>query len=120
MNNSAAPVDEYMATLSPDQQAELRRIQGIITQTIPEVTQGVSYAMPAYLYRGKALLSCVVNKSFLSIYPFSGKVIDTLRDKLKEYELTTGSVHFTLERILPESLIEDIIHARMQEILGKS
>ncbi|MBU6389858.1 DUF1801 domain-containing protein [Patescibacteria group bacterium] len=112
------PVDDYIATCLPEQQAELKRIQAVVMRSIPAVEQGISYAMPAYMYKGKALLSCMVNKNFFSIYPFSGKVIDRLQEELQEYEVSagSGSVHFTLERPLPESLLSQIIMARKKEI----
>jgi uncharacterized protein YdhG (YjbR/CyaY superfamily) len=115
-HSAPTAVDTYLASLAPDHQKELLRIQGIVMQEAPSVTQGISYAMPAYIYKGKALLSCMVNKSFISIYPFSGKVIEALRENLEGYGLTTGSIHFTLENSLSDSLVGDIVRTRIHEI----
>ena len=108
--------DEYVRTLTPAEQVEFVRIKAVVLKLAPAATQGVSYAMPAFIYNGKALLSAMVNKKFLSIYPFSGKVVDQLREKLIDFEYTSGSIHFTLAQPIPEALLEDIIRARMAEI----
>ena len=110
------PFDEYVRTLKPEEQVEFARIHAVVMKMAPAATQGVGYAMPAFMYNGKALLSVMVNKKFLSIYPFSGKVVDQLRDKLAGFECTSGSIHFTLAHPIPEALLEDIIRARMAEI----
>jgi len=106
-------VDNYIATLLPEEQIELKRIQRIVLRVVPSAEQGLGYGMPAYLYRSKPVFSCLVNRKFISIYPFSGKVIDKLRDRLSEFELTTGSIHFSLKN---EDLVEELLLARMMEI----
>jgi len=109
-------VDNYIATLLPEEQIELKRIQRIVIRVVPSAEQGLGYGMPAYLYRSKPVFSCLVNKKFLSIYPFSGKVIEKLRDQLTEFEKTTGSIHFSLKNTLCEDLVEELLLARMMEI----
>ncbi|HEY3413843.1 MAG TPA: DUF1801 domain-containing protein [Armatimonadota bacterium] len=109
-------IDDYLATVPPAEKAEFQRIRGIVKRLVPSVEEGVSYGMPAYLYNGKPVLSAIANKRFLSIYPFSGKVIDRLKEKLTGFECTSGSVHFTVERPVPEALLEEIIACRLQEI----
>jgi uncharacterized protein YdhG (YjbR/CyaY superfamily) len=111
-----AVVDEYILMLTSEQQEEFSRIRQIVYRVAPSVEQGISYALPTYLYGGKPLLSCVVNKKFCSIYPFSGKVIDKLREKLSGYELTPGSIHFSPSQPLSVELLTEILIARMREI----
>src|ERR1700733_12797191 len=94
-------IDTYLAAVTPAQRAEFERIRRIVREVVPDAEEGTSYAMPAYLYRGKPFLSAMANKKFLSIYPFSGKVIDALRGKLKGFELTSGSIHFSVGKPIP-------------------
>jgi uncharacterized protein YdhG (YjbR/CyaY superfamily) len=114
-----SPIDDYLTKVTPAQRAEFERIRRIVQETIPSVEEGVSYAMPAYLYKGKAVLSAMARKNFLSIYPYSGKVIAQLADKLTGYETTSGSIHFSEEHPIPEVLLKEIIQARMEEIERK-
>jgi uncharacterized protein YdhG (YjbR/CyaY superfamily) len=97
-------------------EAQLARIRAVAKRVVPTPEEGVSYGMPAYFYRGKPFLSAVARKKHLSLYPFSGKVIAQLRDKLAGYELTTGSIHFSSENPIPDALLEEIIFARLREI----
>jgi len=113
-------VDEYIAALSGPNKAEFVRIGRIVQEIVPQVEQGVSYAMPAYLYKGKALLSTMVCKKHLGMYPYSGKVIAALQDLLQDFVTTTGSIHFSAEHPLPEELIRRVIEGRMREIESKS
>lgn len=112
----SSPFDEYFAKVTLVQRAEFERIRQIVHAAVPSVVEGISYGMPAYLYRGKGLLSAMATKKHLSLYPFSGKTIDSLRDKLAGYELTSGSIHFLEGHPLSESLIQEIIRTRVQEI----
>ena len=109
-------VDEYLKTVTPGQRAVFQRIGTIVAEMVPDVQQGMSYAMAAYTYKGKALLSFVANRHFLSVYPFSGKVVDRVEPLLEGYEHTTGSIHFSEEKPLTEELIRAIISARLAEI----
>lgn len=112
-------VDEYIAGTLPEQRVEFERIGRVVAELVPSVEQGTSYGMAAYMYKGKPLLSFVVAKNFLSLYPFSGKVVDKLGDKLQDFETTTGSIHFSVEHPVPEPLLKEVIALRMQEIDAK-
>ena len=114
-------VDDYIATLTPPQQAILGHIRDLVQQAVPEAEQGTSYAMPAFIYKGKGLLSVMVTKKFLSLYPFSGKVVEGLRDQLNGFETSAGSggIHFSVEKPLPDELIKAILAARVAEIESK-
>lgn len=112
-------IDDYIASVNPEERAEFERISRMVQEAVPSPGQGLSYGMPAYLYRGWPLISFVVTKKFLSIYPFSGKVVELLKDKLSEFETTPGSIHFSVGRPIPDELLREIIAARMREIEAK-
>jgi uncharacterized protein YdhG (YjbR/CyaY superfamily) len=112
-------VDDYILTLTPPERAELERLREIVMETIPEAEQGVNYGMPAFFYRGWPVVSVMVLKNHLSLYPFSGKVTELLADALSDFEVTPGSIHFTLELPLPEDLCKQILAARLAEIAEK-
>jgi len=109
-------IDEYLETLNPPVRSEMERIREVVRRIVPEAEEGKSYGVPAYLYRGKGLLSAIENKKFLSLYPFSGKVVERLKEELAGFECTSGSIHFTLDHPLPEPLIEALLRERIAEI----
>jgi len=113
-------ITDYLETLPAPTRAIFEHIREIAHQAIPSVEEGTSYGMPAYLYKGKPVLSAMANKHFLSVYPFSGKVIARLEDKLADYECTSGSIHFSEEHLLSDELLKEIIAARLEEIAATS
>lgn len=112
-------VDAYIASVKPAEKALFKEMSRVLKDILPDVEQGLSYGMPSYLYKGKGVLSFVVAKKFLSMYPFSGKVLAKVETQLKGFETTTGSVHFSVEHPIPESLLREIITLRIQEINDK-
>jgi uncharacterized protein YdhG (YjbR/CyaY superfamily) len=111
--------DDYFETITPEEKTEFERIRSIVREMVPTFEEGMSYGMPAYLYKEKAFLGTMAGKKFLSLYPYSGKTLAKLADKLEGYEQTPGSLHFSLEKPLPEELIKEIIETRLKEIEGR-
>ena len=83
----------YLSTIQGADRAALERIYMIARAVVPEAEEGLSYGMPALLYRGKGLISAMQTKKFLSVYPFSGAVVAATLDTLAGFETTTGSIH---------------------------
>ena len=113
-------VDDYLATLSVEDAHLLGQMAEIVKKTEPSVEQGTSYGMPCFLYKGKPLISFIVRKKHMSLYPFSGKVIEGFRAKLEGFPISegSGSIHFSVGNPIPEEILADIVHARMGEIEG--
>ena len=111
-------VDEYIANLEPSDKAVFELACSQVKYWVPDVTQGVSYGMPAFKYKDKALLSLMVCKKHYGGYPYSGKVIEKLKDRLTAFVTTTGSVHFPKGVPIPDSLLKEIVQTRIDEING--
>jgi uncharacterized protein YdhG (YjbR/CyaY superfamily) len=108
--------DEYLQAAPADKAAAINHVKNLGKQVVPVAEEGMSYGMPALLYKGKGFLSCMVTKAGLSFYPYSGKVVETLGEKLKEFECTTGSIHFTVEHQIPDEIIIEAIKLKIAEI----
>jgi len=109
-------IETYLETLPADQRKIFSHIREVAHTIIPDGEEGVSYGMPAHLYKGKAVLSVVARKNFLSLYPFSGKVVEKLASQLAAFEVTSGSIHFSETHVVSDSLLGSIITARLEEI----
>jgi uncharacterized protein YdhG (YjbR/CyaY superfamily) len=83
---------------------------------VPDAGEGVSYAIPALMYRGSALVAVAVTKAGYSLYPFSGRVITALADELGDVARTKGAVQFTNARPLPPAAFDALVLARRDEI----
>ncbi|WP_158866938.1 iron chaperone [Leifsonia sp. AG29] len=109
-------VSVYLSTIEGADRAALERVYAIALRVVPEAEEGTSYAMAALLYRGKGLIAAVQAKKFLSLYPFSGRVIAGNLDLLADFETTRGSIHFSAENQLPDPVLRRIVIARRAEI----
>jgi uncharacterized protein YdhG (YjbR/CyaY superfamily) len=109
-------VGAYLSTLDGPDRDALQRIYAIAREVVPEAEEGISYAMPALLYRGKGLIATVRAKKFLSLYPYSGAVIASVLEALGDFEATTGSIHYSAEHQLADAIVRRIVEARRAEI----
>lgn len=83
----------------------------------PEAVQGTSYGMAALLHRGKPLLGLLAAKHHLSVFPFSSRVVDAVRDQLDTFELSKGTIRFSVDQPLPDDVVRDVVRLRMAEIV---
>lgn len=84
----------------------------------PDAVEGVSYGMAALLLQGKPLLGFRAAKQHLSIYPFSPAAIDAVREQLDGFELSKGTLRFTVEQPVPDAVVRDLVKHRRDEITG--
>jgi uncharacterized protein YdhG (YjbR/CyaY superfamily) len=111
-------VDDYLAGLDDVSRAAFARVLEVALEEVPDAEQGTSYGMAALRHRGKPLLGFLAAKQHLSVYPFSPPVIDAVRDRLDGFELSKGTIRFTVDRPLPEDVVRDVVRLRAAEIGG--
>ena len=109
------PIDQYFSKLHTPEKAELQLIREIVNTTVPEAEETISYGMPAFEYKGKYLVGFYVYKNHLSLFP-TAKPIEALKNKLKDFQLSKGTIQFTLNNTIPSSVIRNIILYRIDEI----
>lgn len=108
-------IDTYLKTVSEPNAAEMERIRNIVHETVPSATEVISYGMPGFKYKGRYLCGFNAFKDHLSFFPTAGPV-EALKDQLKGFKISKGTIQFTLEKPLPEPLIEEILKVRVAEI----
>jgi uncharacterized protein YdhG (YjbR/CyaY superfamily) len=108
-------LDDYLAGLSPGDKVALERVRAVVLGAVPEVEEGRSYGMPAFIYAGRPLLGFRAAKKHLSIFPFSPAAIDAVSDRLGDFDLAKGTVRFTADTPVPEGVLTDLVRARKQE-----
>ena len=109
------PIDTHFAKIEPKQRAELERIRKVIKQTAPEAEEQISYGMPAFKYKKKYLIAYDAFKDHLSIFPGSEAIAD-LHDKLAMFKVSKGTIQFTLDNPIPESVIKEVVLHRIKSI----
>ena len=111
-------VDDYFNSLDASARDAFEHICDLVIEIVPEAEQGTSYGMATLKYNQKPLLAFLAAKHHLSIFPFSSRVVDAVRDRLAAFELSKGTIRFTAATPLPDEVVRDIIRHRIQEIAG--
>jgi uncharacterized protein YdhG (YjbR/CyaY superfamily) len=110
---ASAWIDAYLAALPDEQRATLQALRETIAAAAPAAVEAISYGMPAFRYRGRALVSYLAAKAHCSLFPMGSAAIEHLRDELVGYSTSKGTIRFTPEHPLPTDLVTRIVHARM-------
>jgi uncharacterized protein YdhG (YjbR/CyaY superfamily) len=113
-------IDQYIAGLPPEKRAATEHLRASIARFAPDAVPAISYSMPAFRYRKRALASFAAAAKFLGLYPMSGQVIETLGPRLEAYTAGKGSLRIPYDQPMPDDLLEAIIHARKAEIDGSA
>lgn len=112
-----AAVDDYLDSLDSSARAAFEHIRGLVMELVPEADQGKSYGMAALTYRRKPLLALLAAKQHLSVFPFSSRVVEAVQDRLSGFELSKGTIRFTVDKPLPDDVVRDIVRLRLEEIV---
>ena len=108
-------IDEYLANVPPEQRAELERIRAIVKRIHPEAEETISYQMPTMKYKDRALVYFTASKQHMSFMP-SSWAISEFSEQLKDFDTTEHTIRFTLDKVLPEELIEALVRNHMKDI----
>lgn len=107
----------YINAFSDEDKKMLEDLQKIIHSFV-KCEDTIAYNMPAMKYNGKIICCFAVNKNHLGFYPYSGKVITKMKNDLKAYTTSKGSVHFPKGKKLPIGIVKKLLKLRIQEIDG--
>nr|WP_314834868.1 DUF1801 domain-containing protein [uncultured Flavobacterium sp.] len=116
-NNSEA-VDQYLAQLPEDQRAALEKLRQTIKKLVPEVEEFISYKMPAYRYHGM-LCGFAAFKKHCSYFPWDSKTVEDFKTELKDFKTSAGTIQFTPEKPIPDTLLKKILQARVKANTNK-
>ncbi|WP_035871314.1 iron chaperone [Cucumibacter marinus] len=113
--DGSAEVDSYLAKLPAAQREALEHVRAVIARTVPDAEEVISYGMPAFR-QGKTLVGYAAFKNHLSFFPMSAAVFDKLDGDVAPFKTSKGTLQFTVETMLPDSLIEEMVRVRLEEI----
>jgi uncharacterized protein YdhG (YjbR/CyaY superfamily) len=109
-------VTDYNATLPPEVAELLDGMRRRALELVPDAVEGRSYSMPALLYQGKGLIAAVQTAKHLALYPFSGKVVTQVAERLTDFSLSRGTIRFSVAQPIPADVLDDIVQLRAAEI----
>jgi uncharacterized protein YdhG (YjbR/CyaY superfamily) len=113
-------VDEYLAGVPAEARAALEKLRKQISAAAPEAVEAISYQMPGFKVRGRALVAYAAFKDHCSLFPMSGKVIEDHKAELGAHVTGKGTIQFTVDDPLPAALVKKIVEARLAETAARS
>ena len=79
----------------------LEKLRATIGAAAPkEATECLSYGIPTFRYKG-GLVSYAAFKKHCSFFPLQASLIDEMKDELKNYRTSKGTLQFPLDKPLP-------------------
>jgi uncharacterized protein YdhG (YjbR/CyaY superfamily) len=110
----AATVADYLAAVPEPARTTLKKVCAAIRSAAPaETTEGISWGMPMFKYKGM-LLGLAAFSKHCSIFP-GPSVIAALKDDLKGFRTSKGTVQFPLDRPLSAALVRKVVKAKIAE-----
>jgi uncharacterized protein YdhG (YjbR/CyaY superfamily) len=113
-------VEEYLNGLPEAQRVALEQLRATIRAAAPDVTETISYGMPAFRLRGRVLVWIAAFKDHCSLFPGSKAVMAAHAHELRAYGTSQGTIRFPADRPLPAALVRSIVEARIEENEARS
>jgi uncharacterized protein YdhG (YjbR/CyaY superfamily) len=111
-------IDDYLVCQSEKVRESLEHLRQIIRDTAPEAEEVISYGIPAFKYHGM-LVYFAAYKKHCSLFAGNGALTEQMKDVLKSYKTSKGTIQFTVEKPLPDDLVKQIVMTRMKENVEK-
>lgn len=109
-------IRDYLQGLAPEQRDALQRVVDAAVRAAPDAEEGTSYGMPALRLGGRPLLGITAAAKHLSVFPFSPAVVEAVASDLDGFSLSKGTIRFTVERPIPDGVVERIVDLRRAEL----
>ncbi len=110
-------VDKYLKNLPEPQKTTLIKLRKTIMKIEPKAKEVISYNMPAYKIDEGIICGFLSAKKHCSYFPFSGKVLSELKEELKGFDQSTGTLRFDIDKPLPEKLVRKLISVRKKQLI---
>ena len=113
---SAQEIDEYLDVLPEPKRGTLALLRQRILDVLPDAEQGISYGLPAFKVRGKAIAGFAAFKNHLSYLPHSGSVFPAAGGRAPGlHDFQAGALRFEVDRALPAPLVEKLVEVRLRQ-----
>lgn len=114
-STTANSVEQYMAKVAEPARAALNRVRALIRAAAPEeATEGISYGLPMFKYKG-VLLGVGAFRDHCSLFLGTSSLPPELREELKPYISSKGTIRFGTDKPLPAALVRKIVKARVAQ-----
>ena len=105
--------DDYLAAVTQDKRAALQKLRKAIKVAAPKAEECISYQLPAFRLNGKFLVAYGAAINHCAFYP--GSTVKALKDELKRYDTSKGTIRFSADKPLPSALVRKLVRLRIEE-----
>jgi uncharacterized protein YdhG (YjbR/CyaY superfamily) len=113
--SSLTTVEDYFAAVHGPAREILTKLRATIRSVVPAgATEVISYRMPAF--KGKKIIVWYAAfAKHCSLFP-GGEVIDQMKDDLKDFVTSKGTIQFPIDKPLPTALVKKVIKRRLEQL----
>jgi uncharacterized protein YdhG (YjbR/CyaY superfamily) len=119
MENTVKNIDEYIALQPEKVQVLLEKLRQTIKSVAPDAEEVISYKMPAFRYHG-ILVYFAAFKNHYSLFAANSSLLTDMKEELKMYKTSKGTLQFKFDKPVPVALIKKIVKERVKQNLVKS
>ena len=102
-------VEEYLAKVPEPQRTTLKEVRAVIQSVLPaEATEVISYRIPCVKYKGM-LVGYAAFQDHCSLFGMSSTLLGPLKEELKNYSTSKGTIRFAVDKPLPATLIKKLV-----------
>jgi uncharacterized protein YdhG (YjbR/CyaY superfamily) len=105
--------DDYLAAVTENKRAALQKLRKAIKRAAPKAEECISYQVPAFRLNGKFLVAYGAATNHCAFYP--GTTVKALKDDLKGYDTSKGTIRFSADKPLPAALVRKLVRLRIEE-----
>src|SRR5215472_9150955 len=108
-------VEDYLARVPEPQRTTLRKVRAVIQSVLPaEATEVISYRIPCVKYKGM-LVGYAAFTDHCSLFGMSSTLLGPLKEELKNYSTSKGTIRFAVDEPLPAALIKKLLKSAIAE-----
>jgi len=115
--NKPTTIDEYIAEQPARVRPLLKKLRQVISKNAPGAEEVISYGMPAYKLHGMLLYFAAFTNHY-SLFAFPSAIV-AFKEKLKDYQVSKGTIKFPFHKPVPVKLVTEIIKFKVQENINK-
>ncbi len=119
--NAAQPrtFDAYFDSLNPAQRTVLEKFRRAIHAAAPGAEEYFGYGLAGFRFAGRPLVYLGAWEKHCALYAANPKTQARFADELRGFEVSKGTIRFTVEKPLPLSLVKKLVKARAAENAAK-
>ncbi|MCC6866501.1 MAG: DUF1801 domain-containing protein [Ignavibacteria bacterium] len=116
MNKKFNSVNDYMSSMKPEVRKTLQAVRKSILYSAKGFTESISYGIPAFNLKGKAVVYFAGFKNHCSLYPITGNLKHKILNKPGKYNVKASTLQYEIGKPLPLYLIKMIVKERIKNI----